>query len=424
MVLGAGLLIVASLVMVSVLRKQLTDNLDEGLTQRAATIASALADTPANRLAGDEDLLVQVITAAGQVTDASHNLSGLGPIAPLQPGSRTLNNVPGRTETFRVLTRHFETGGDTLLVVGINYDDVTDPLSIVSRLFAFIIPGVVLLLGAITWWLTGRTLRPVELIRAEMAAIGGSNLGRRVPEPGTGDEIDRLARTMNQTLDRLEDSARRQHRFVADASHELRSPLTRIRSELEVDLARPDQADPIATERSVLAETIGVQRLVDDLLQLARSEAELTDVAPAPVDLDDIVLHEVRRLADRDGVRVDTRGVSAAQVSGDRAQLGRAVKNLLDNAERHAATVVTVTLDELDDVARLTVANDGAVIPPDKREHIFERFARLDDARTRDNGGSGLGLAITRDIVERHGGTIQVAADQPTRFVIELPLRR
>jgi signal transduction histidine kinase len=203
----------------------------------------------------------------------------------------------------------------------------------------------------------------------------------------------------------------------------LRSPLTRIRTELEVDLARPESADPIATERSVLAETIGVQRLVDDLLHLASSDANATAIKVAPLDLDDIVLREVRRVIDRDGVRVDSSGVSAAQVNGDRAQLGRAVKNLLDNAERHAASVVTVTLDETDGVARLMVGDDGAGIPPGQREHIFERFARLDDARSRDAGGSGLGLAITRDIVERHGGTIELADGLPTRFLIELPLR-
>ena len=205
---------------------------------------------------------------------------------------------------------------------------------------------MVLILALLTWWLTGRTLRPVDKMRAEMAEISGTNLGRRVREPDTGDEIDRLARTMNETLDRLEDAVRRQQRFVADASHELRGPLTRIRSELEVDLARPDCADPTATERSVLDEAIGLQHLVDDLLQLARSDAGAAEMTAVPVDLDDIVLREARRLRDRGRVVIDTSRVSAAQVIGDRNQLGRAVQNLLDNAERHAVTTVTVTLDE------------------------------------------------------------------------------
>ncbi len=422
--LSAVLLTAISLLMVVVLRAQLTDNLDEGLRQRSDTIAAVLADALPQELAGDEDLLVQVVLPDGEIVAASTNLAGVEPIAPLQPGTRRTGDVPGRSEEFRVLTRAVDTAeGPAVLIVGINFDDVTDPERIVSRLLAVSVPAVVLILTLLTWWLTGRTLRPVEKMRAEMAGISGTNLGRRVREPATGDEIDRLARTMNETLDRLEEAVRRQQRFVADASHELRGPLTRIRGELEVDLARPELADLDATQRSVLNEAIGLQHLVDDLLQLARSDAGAADMTPAPLDLDDIVLREARRLRDRGRVLVDTSRVSAAQVTGDRNQLSRAVQNLLDNAERHAATTVTVTLDEIDGIGRLTVIDDGAGIEPALRERVFERFTRLDDARTRDAGGSGLGLAITRDIVERHGGTIRLASGPTTQFVLELPAR-
>jgi signal transduction histidine kinase len=422
--LSAVLLTAMSLLMVVVLQAQLTDNLDEGLRQRSDTITALLATSVPEELAGDEDLLVQVVLPDGEIVAASTNLAGAEPIAPLEPGIRRTGDVPGRSEEFRVLTRSVDTaGGPAFLIVGINFDDVTDPVRIVSRLLALSVPAVVLILGLLTWWLTGRTLRPVEKMRAEMAEISGTNLGRRVREPETGDEIDRLAHTMNETLDRLEDAVRRQQRFVADASHELRGPLTRIRSELEVDLARPELADPTATERSVLDEAIGLQHLVDDLLQLARSDAGAAEMTPAPVDLDDIVLREARRLRDRGRVVIDTSRVSAAQVIGDRNQLGRAVQNLLDNAERHAATTVTVTLDESDGIARMTVTDDGSGIDPAQRERVFERFTRLDDARTRDSGGSGLGLAITRDIVERHGGTIRLDDGPTTRFVLEVPAR-
>ena len=202
-------------------------------------------------------------------------------------------------------------------------------------------------------------------MRAQMAEITASNLGGRIPEPGTGDEIDRLAQTMNETLARVEDAVRHQQRFVADASHELRSPLTRIRTELEVDLSQPDQdADPIATERSVLAETIGLQRLVDDLLHLARSDAAATEFVGVSVDLDDIVLSETRRLAERGQVMVDSRQRLGRERHRRRpASSRRAVQNLLDNAERHASTTVTITLAETDGLARLTVTDDGAGIP-------------------------------------------------------------
>jgi signal transduction histidine kinase len=423
-VLVAVLLLGVSLTMIALLRWQLTDNLDEGLAQRADTISAVVGDGPPGTLGGDEDLIVQLVAADGTVSSSSSNLAGVPPIVPLEPGYVTTDSVPGRSESFRVLTRTVASGGrPAILVVGINRDDVTDPLRIVTRILVASVPAVVLLLGALAWWLIGRVLRPVDRMRAQMAEITDTNLAARIPEPDTGDEIDRLARTMNDTLARVEDAVRRQQRFVADASHELRSPLTRIRTELEVDLAHPEAADMTATERSVLTETVGLQLLVDDLLHLARSDASATDLVGVALDLDDIVLDESRRLAARGRVVVDSHAVSAAAVVGVPSQLTRAVQNLLDNAERHAATTVTITLAESDGVAMLTVSDDGAGIPPDKRAEIFERFTRLDDARTRDAGGTGLGLAITRDIVQRHHGTIRLADSPTTTFVVELPTR-
>lgn len=423
-VLVSGVLLVAvSLLMISALRWQLTDNLDEGLGQRADTIAAVIADTPPDQLSADEDLLVQVVDADGNVLASSASLAGAAPIASVQSGLHTVTNVPGRSENFRVLVRQIEfSGGRVNLIVGVNNDDVTEPASILTKLLAILVPAVVLVLGALVWWLTGRTLRPVEKMRLEVAEITGTNLGRRIAEPATGDEVDMLARTMNETLDRLEGAIRRQQRFVADASHELRSPLTRMRSEIEIGLATGDPADHATREQSVLEETIDLQHLVDDLLQLARSDEGLADSDFEPVDLDDIVLREARRIRERARVAVDSRGVSAAHISGDPRQLSRAVRNLLDNAERHASSTLTITLAEVDDHVRLTVADDGDGIPLEARRLVFERFARLDDARTRDAGGTGLGLAIVRDIVQRHGGTITLDGGLATRFLVTLPL--
>ena len=423
-VLLSGVLLAAvSLLTINALRWQLTDNLDEGLGQRADTIAAVIADRPPDQVSTDEDLLVQVVGSDGKVLASSANLAGAAPIVSAQPGLRTVTSVPGRSESFRVLVRQVDSSaGPVSLIVGVNNDDVTEPSTILSRLLAILVPAAVLLLGALVWWLTGRTLRPVERMRIEIAEITGSNLGRRVAEPATGDEIDRLAHTMNDTLDRLEGAILRQQRFVADASHELRSPLTRIRSEIEIGIATGEPADQAARERSVLEETINLQHLVDDLLQLARSDEGLADSDFGPVDLDDIVLREARRLRERARVGVDARGVSAAHISGDARQLARAVRNLLDNAERHASSTATITLAEIDGQVRLTVADDGDGIPLEARQLIFERFARLDDARTRDAGGTGLGLAIVRDIIQRHGGTVTLDSGPATRFVVALPL--
>jgi signal transduction histidine kinase len=226
-------------------------------------------------------------------------------------------------------------------------------------------------------------------------------------------------------LDRIEDAARRQQRFVADASHELRSPLARIRTELEVDLAHPAGADPAATTRSVLSETIGMQALVDDLLVLARQDAGAAPARPAvAVDLDELVAEQVRRLRAEGPARVDAARVSAAQVTGDAGGLRRALGNVVDNAARHATSLVTITLAEQGASAVLSVADDGPGIPAARRDEVFERFARLDGARSASTGGTGLGLAIARAIVIDHGGTIAVDPDHRpgARVVITLPL--
>ena len=422
-ILSGVLLVGVALVMVAVVRSQLTDNLDESINQRADTLESVLSSGLPPQVPGDEDLLVQVVDADGRSLASSANLVGKPPITSLTPGHRTVHSVPGRTEVFRVLVRRVTSQGrPALLIVGTNYDHVTEPVSILSRFLAIAVPCVVFALGVLTRWLTGRTLRPVERMRLDMAEITGTSLDRRVQEPKTGDEIDRLAHTMNATLDRLEDAIRRQQRFVADASHELRSPLTRIRSELEVDIAQAQPDQPTTTQQSVLEETISLQHLVDDLLHLARSDDAPQEMRSERVDLDDIVFREARRLRERGRVTVDLREVSAIQTIGDADQLARATRNLVENAERHATTTVTITLTERDGRARLTVSDDGDGISVENRQLIFERFTRLDEARTRDAGGTGLGLAIVRDIVERHTGIIDIDEVAPTQFVVELPL--
>lgn len=420
-VITACLVLVVGVVTVSLLRDQLTENLDESLSQRANTIERAISRVVPTTMTTEEDALVQLVGADGRVLMSSANLSGRAPIADQDPGFRTAG-VAGRPETFRLLTRHLVAGERSrFLIVGVNFDDVTDPVGVLTRLLAIVAPLLVAGFAAVAWWLTGRALRPVESMRAEMAEISGSYPGRRVPESGTGDEIDRLAQTMNRTLVRLEDAITRQRKFVADASHELRGPLTSIRMALEVDLAHPGDARPLDTEQQVLEETIALQRLVDDLLHLARSDARAPVAVHEVVDLDDIVFREARRAAERGARTVDVSGVAAVQVVGDPSMLGRAIRNLIDNAERHAASTITLTLSDDGGHVRLTVTDDGRGVAPPDREHIFDRFARLDDARTRDAGGSGLGLAITRAIVEEHGGTVTLTDSQPTTFTIELP---
>jgi signal transduction histidine kinase len=340
---------------------------------------------------------------------------------------QTLHHTPLDVDELRLLSRRVQIGGTAYVIhVGTDMDDIEEGAEVLTHLLAGVIPVVTVLLGLVVWWLVGRTLRPVEAIRSGVAAMGGSDLDHRVPVPPGDDEIARLARTMNSMLDRVEEARRRQQRFVADASHELRTPLTRIRSELEVDLAHPP-ADPADTQRRVLGEAVEMQRLVDDLLHLARSDAGAAAGTVAPVDVDDLVLREARRLRERGRVAVDVSGVSAAQTVGHAADLGRMVRNLAENAERHATSTVRFGLAEHDDTVELVVADDGPGIPPEDRDRVFERFTRLDGARAREGGGAGLGLAIVQEIVTRHHGTVAIAdavgSDDGAgaRLVVHLP---
>ena len=287
----------------------------------------------------------------------------------------------------------------------------------------FTVPLLIALVGFAVWYLAGRALRPVEAIRAEAEEITGTTIHRRVPEPATDDEVGRLARTMNAMLDRLEESSQRQRRFVSDASHELRSPLASIRANLEVALRNSDRADWPAVAGRALAEDERMENMVTDLLDLARLDetTEGTPIESLPeVDLDELVLDETVR---PHRVPVDTTRVSAGRVHGRREQLARVVRNLLDNADRHARSRVALALQNGDGTVELTVDDDGPGIPADDRERVFDRFTRLDDGRARDAGGLGLGLAMVKTIVEGHGGTIEID-DAPlggARVAVRLP---
>ncbi|MGW8884109.1 ATP-binding protein [Streptomyces sp. NPDC055749] len=267
------------------------------------------------------------------------------------------------------------------------------------------LPVLLLVVAGVTWLVTRRALRPVEGIRRELAAITASeDLGRRVPEPGSRDEIARLARTTNETLTVLEASVDRQRRFVADASHELRSPIASLRTQLEVGAAHPELLDV----PGAVADTVRLQDLAADLLLLARLDAGERPGRSA-VDLGALVREEVsQRTGDRIPVAVSVGDAGSLEVSGSRGQLARVIGNLLDNAERHTESSVTVSVTADRDAVLVEVADDGAGVPEAERERIFERFVRLDDARSRDDGGAGLGLAIARNVAARHGGTLMV----------------
>jgi signal transduction histidine kinase len=439
----AAVLVATAVGLVLVQRRALTDSLDESLAAAAGAIAEEIgdADDPAGvRLddpAVDDDALAQVVVDGNVVATTEPDVTQ--PLGPPDgsPASTTVESVTDEDGAFRVATRPVDGARATLVHVAAPLDDVEESTGLLARSLALAVPAVTALLAVLVWALAGRTLRPVEGIRREVARIGTTDLRRRVPVPPGDDEVARLAGTMNAMLDRVEDAAERQRRFVGDASHELRTPLARMRSELEVDLAHPGLADPSTTHRSVLDETIGMQRLVDDLLRLARADGARPSgsrpgsdrTGPGPADrpsttrLDLAAGAEVSHARAASPVVLDATALAPVSVAVEEQEVRRVVANLLDNATRHARSHVEVAVRDGGGVARLTVTDDGQGVPDDEAERIFERFARLDDARSAGQGGAGLGLAIAREIAERHGGTLALDTAHlgGARFVLELP---
>ena len=386
----------------------------------AGTLPTTLTDI------GD-DGVAQAVDGSGRVVARSANIPHAGPIASVDPASHDLRlelDAPddAETERYRVWAARAEgPGGSVTLFVGTSEEAVHEASRTLTRALLVGVPVTTILLGLATWLLLGRALRQVDAIRTEVASITDTELHRRVPATRTDDEVGRLATTMNRMLSRLEASSSRQRAFVADASHDLQSPLAAQRARLEVSLAGSADTDVQALARDLLAGNAEMEGLVHDLLFLATDDAGAPPPVLVPLDLDDLVLEEVARLRPATGVRLDTAGVSAAPVRGDRAELRRLVRNLLDNATRHAATAVHVTVAVRGAVVRLDVRDDGPGVSAEDAERVFERFHRGDAARSRDDGGSGLGLAIARAVARRHGGEVSVGAGPGGHFVLELP---
>lgn len=313
--------------------------------------------------------------------------------------------------------------GTRVVVAGSSLEDAEDATGSLSRLLLIGSPLMVLFVGALAWFGIGRTFAPVDQIRREADEIGATELHRRLPEPSRQDEIGRLARTMNQMLDRLDYAQQQQRRFIADAAHELRSPVASIKQNLEVAATYPEHLSTSEMTEAVMAESDRLEHLIVALLRLARLDERKPERSDTPVDLDDLVLAEVQRLKSATPLRIDASAVSAGRVGGDEALLAQMLRNVVDNAEHHAQTTIALTLAECDKTVTLSVEDDGPGVPAADRERIFERFVRLDESRTRDAGGSGLGLAIVHDIVSAYDGNVVVTESKlgGARFLITLP---
>ncbi|MFD5144982.1 sensor histidine kinase [Streptomyces sp. NPDC058401] len=432
----AAVLAAGGLWLYTLLRANLIEN-TTGRTELAARKVAAQYDTasfPAGgRLPAPEGGvdLVLVRNAAGTVVATSGDLKDTPELTELSP-------APGRDMRSAVLPPA-RPGAQRRVVVAVDapgppgahdphtvyaatvLGDVDDANRAVALGLLAGAPPLIAFSALLAWWVTGHALRPVTAIRTGLAAVTGSELDRRVPDPGGADEIAQLARTVNATLDRLERSDARQRQFTADASHELRNPLAAVRSRLEVALRDPDRESVAAA----LADTERLQRIAADLLLLARLDG---DGGPAPrsepVDLVLLAAEDAARRPDpRVPLRLDARAPVPA--AGDPARLERALANLVDNALRYARTGVVVRAFAEDGWALLEVTDDGPGIPEADRDRVFERFVRLDADRSRAGGGTGLGLAIAREIARAHGGEVRAlpAPAGGARLVLRVPGR-
>lgn len=426
-VLVVGVAVVlGGLMLVGTLRGTLIDDVRAATRLRAEEIAAAIeaGETPALAIGEADEQLIQLLGPDGDVVAASDNVDEFPPLVRLTPGASTRFNPPIDDDEFVAVAAAADTpAGEVAVVFARSLDAVSDSTEAVAGLLALAGPVLLALVAATTWVVVGRALAPVEAIRSEVDEISTADLHRRVPVPEVHDEIARLAVTMNRMLGRLEEGQARQRRFVADASHELRSPVASIRQHAEVARAHPDVSSLAELSDTVIAESSRIQNLVDDLLLLARVDEHTLQLRKRPVDLDDIVFAEAARLRSQTDLRVDTRGVSAGRVVGDEAGLRRVLRNLGDNAARHGRSTVAFTLTDHDRVVELTVDDDGAGVPPKDRQRVFQRFVRLDGARARDDGGAGLGLAIVVELVTGHAGNVEIT-DSPlggTRLHLRFP---
>ncbi|MEU6307164.1 sensor histidine kinase [Streptomyces chartreusis] len=457
--LGATLVVAVALVAAGAavllsLRSNLMDQAGNEAQRTAQNVVAQLAaGKPYDQLDLDDESPVQVVDAHGTLVAASDELERISGTAtdavkpqPQSGGTGTgagtndddddADDDSGRGEAGEIGEgTEFSDGSATIDGESADYRFAAVPVeagdrgrltvyaggsldaeqSAVNTALTVLLIGFPLLLGVVagvTWLVTRRALRPVEGIRGEMAAITASeDLARRVPVPGTHDEVARLALTTNETLAALQTSVERQRRFVADASHELRSPIASLRTQLEVGVAHPELLDL----DGAVEDTVRLQGLAADLLLLARLDAGERP-GDARFDLGALAREHAEGRAE---VTVEAR---SAQVAGSRGQVGRVLTNLLDNAARHARSAVTLTVRREGEWVVAAVADDGDGVAEADRERIFERFVRLDEARSRDDGGAGLGLAIARDVAVRHGGALTVGRAPAGGALFELRL--
>lgn len=410
----------------------LVRNLDTSALLRINDIHASLSDRmlpPEITIIGDDSGFVQLLDSNGRILSATKNIAGeaalVVPPKPTTSASSKIfqeNQVIGAFDhiTFRVVAKQIVVNHKVyLVIVGYSLEKTFSSIAYLKKLLLALNFLVVLLVYLATWFVTGRALRPVEQMRSEVDQLSAEDLSKRVSVPQSTDEIGRLGKTLNSMLDRLEVSDQKQRRFVSDASHELRNPLAGMRTQLEVELLYPDPSKSEESRQALLRSTLRLQELTEDLLFLAIGDSKKLQANDQLVNIGELIRDEIRGFSFSEGISADISKVEDISVWANESQLRRVIINLLDNANRFAESRIQVSLSSHDKKVFLEVIDDGPGIPSEDEERIFERFSRLDDARSRRKGGAGLGLAIVKEIVLAHHGEILLSQDvKGAHFII------
>ncbi len=409
-------LLLASLAVTGLLRRSIADDTEALLVGRIDAIEVQMADGELPTIlesTGREVGQIQVIDDAGTIVARTPGLAvttrfdvvdapAPGDSASATVGGAAIDNDPG--EDYRLVVRTVTTSaGDLTIYAVTSLDPALRAETYLRQRLLLVFPMVILVVGFVVFRVVARALAPVDAMRAEVDRMEASDLSTRVTTEERDEEITNLGRTLNHLLDRLEAAAKRQQLFAAAASHELRSPLSAIRTELEVGLQYPDRTDWQRTATDSLAEVERFDPLARDLRVLtSATSVNSSQKTTASCDLHSVVVDEMYRRVSRHQLVCST-GPTAAPVVGERNVVVQVVRNLLDNAERHAMSRIEVVVT---DGRVLRITNDGAPVAPADCESVFDPFTRLDEARALDAGGSGLGLAIVRAIMQSLGGSV------------------
>jgi signal transduction histidine kinase len=439
LIASAGLavaLAAAALLLLGALQSSLTRQVDGNARQAAGEVAglanahelSSTSPVPF----GSGTVSVQVLDRQGRVSNTSAQGDRLVPLLPRAVArsiarSGQVVQMPGGPFGIAAPLRVVAVPAidNQIVVAAVSYAQVSDSLAAVTRAVVFGAPLLFVLLATATWLVTGAALRPIEKLRRSAQEISDTAIARTLPVPESRDEVRSLAVTLNDMLARLEAAQRRQRALVSDAAHELRSPIASIRTQLEVAIDHPEAVDWEPTAAGVLADTLRLARLAEDMLALARLDEQAgRPHRGGPADLAALAEEVCARYA---GARVSVTALTSGpgMVLGDPGGLDRMLVNLVDNAVRYARSRVSVTVAAHGPWVLLSVSDDGPGIPEQEAERVFDRFTRLDDARSRDpatGGGSGLGLAIVRATATAHGGQAWLEDAGPgLRAMVRLP---